>query len=46
MNNRSLGFDSECDVAIEADHSGIERARTKITEIRERSDRRTSRSAT
>ena len=35
MNNRSLGFDSECDVAIDADVSGDTRVRARITEIRD-----------
>lgn len=34
MNNRSLGFDSECDVAIDADASGGEDVRSRIAAIR------------
>ena len=35
MNNRSLGFDSECDVAIDADVSGGAHVRARRTEIRD-----------
>jgi phosphatidylserine/phosphatidylglycerophosphate/cardiolipin synthase-like enzyme len=36
LNNRSMGFDSECDVAIEADSNGADRAvvRSQITSVR------------
>lgn len=34
MNNRSLGFDSECDVAIDADQSGSDCVGARIAEIR------------
>ena len=37
LNNRSMGFDSECDVAIEADPTGSEHddVRRQITSVRD-----------